>query len=408
MIDMDIRVMIAAAVLVLSAGQLHVSAREGDDGTAPMHVRVAYDVDFEMYFDNREYDVSDFSQSGTIFGARITPSLGLSLRERSGGEHRVMVGIDIMKDFGASPVDPSIAGAGNETETSSRLGNWDLFRDISLYYRYSAQAGRTGVDVCAGVFPRKFMKGEYSDAFFSDSLRYYDNNIEGLLVSFRRPSSYYEVGCDWMGMYGIDRRERFMIFSSGASSLSDMLTLGYSAYLYHYAGAKNVTGVVDNALLNPYMGFDFTHLLDDACELSLRIGWLQSLQNDRQNVGHYVYPHGGEFTARVGKWNAGIENYLFYGTSMMPYFAESDAAGNRYGSLLYPGDPFYKVSMTGKGLGFYDRLEMFYEPDISDFLSVRVAAVLNFNDWVFSGWQQIVSLRFNLQSLLTGRSHRAQ
>ncbi len=40
-------------------------------------VRFAYDVDFEMRFDNREFYRSAFSNSMTIFGARLTPSFGI-------------------------------------------------------------------------------------------------------------------------------------------------------------------------------------------------------------------------------------------------------------------------------------------------------------------------------------------
>lgn len=71
-------------------------------------VRFAYDVDFEMRFDNREYYRSAFSPSMTIFGARLTPSLGLDIYQNRDMSHRLMVGIDVSKDFGASPVSISM------------------------------------------------------------------------------------------------------------------------------------------------------------------------------------------------------------------------------------------------------------------------------------------------------------
>lgn len=367
-----------------------------DDGGK---LKFAYDVDFEMNFDNREYSPSAFSGSRTIFGARLTPAVGLSLQERSGGEHRLMLGIDVMKDFGDSGIPASEASEGNSGEVSPDKANWDLFHEITIYYRYLFRKGRTDIGITAGIFPRRFMEGEYSRAFFSDSVKFYDNNIEGLLFTFRRPSAYYEVGCDWMGMYGVDRRERFMIFSSGNGSLSERISMGYSAYLYHYAGAQNVSGVVDNILLNPFVTFDFS---SDAGlqRLDFTLGWLQSMQNDRKNIGKYVFPHGGEFTAAVRNWNVGLENYLFYGTDMMPYYRNTDFAGHLYGDLLYMGEPFYKVDMDRGGLGFYDRVELFYEPRISDFMSIRASFVLHFNQWTYSGCQQVVTLKFNLQKLL--------
>lgn len=359
----------------------------------------AYDVDFETNFDNREYSPSSFSGSRTIFGARLTPAVGLSLRERSGGEHRLMLGIDVMKDFGDSRIPDSLASDGNQDETSPAKSSLDLFHELTVYYRYLFTKGKTDIGITAGIFPRRFMEGEYSRAFFSDSVKFYDNNIEGLLFTFRRPSAYYEVGCDWMGMFGTDRRERFMIFTSGNAGLSDIFSIGYAAYLYHFAGAENVSGVVDNALVNPSITLDLSDKVS-VQRLDFRLGWLQSMQNDRKNIGKYTFPHGGEFTAAVRNWNVGLENYLFYGTDMMPYYRNRDSAGNLYGDLLYMGEPFYKVDMDGGGTGFYDRVEIYYEPRISDFLSIRASFVLHFNQWSYSGCQQVVSLRFNLQKLL--------
>ena len=39
----------------------------------------AYDADFEMNFDNREYYRSSFSRSMTIFAGRLTPSVRTNL-----------------------------------------------------------------------------------------------------------------------------------------------------------------------------------------------------------------------------------------------------------------------------------------------------------------------------------------
>ena len=117
-------------------------------------VRLAYDLGFEMKFDNREYYESDFSSSMTIFGARLTPAVGLSLSEKCGAEHRLMFGVDVMKDFGASPVSELAAG-GQTQETASRLNNLGLFREILLYYRYDKLIGKTALEIHAGIFPEE-------------------------------------------------------------------------------------------------------------------------------------------------------------------------------------------------------------------------------------------------------------
>lgn len=366
------------------------SAQTSDNGK----VRFAYDVSFDMDFDNREFYKSRFSRSMTIFGARLTPSVGLSINQRNDVVHKMMVGVDVMKDFGASPV----AGV-NSPESLNSQNNKDLFREIILYYKMEKQAGDNSFSLQTGIFPRSSMEGGYSEAFFSDSLMFYDNNIEGILLKLRRPKAYFELGCDWMGQYGVDRRERFMIFSAGEGRVVPMVHLGYSAYMYHFADSRTVHGVVDNILINPYLRLDFSHLAG-LQQLSLRAGWLQALQHDRANVGHYVFPGGGELELGVRNWNVGLSNKLYVGYDIMPYYNSRDAGSNKYGSLLYMGDPFYRVHDDGtEGIGTYDRLEAYYEPRLGNRLKIRLAAIFHFNNMRYSGTQQMVVVKFDLQEL---------
>ena len=346
--------------------------------------RFVYDVDFEFRFDNREYGESLYSPSMTVLGARLTPSAGLQIDASGKSRHRLMLGIDVMKDFGS---DARLSG---------------LFKELTLFYRWDTRFGLTGMTLEAGIFPRGEMRGQYSAAFFSEYHKFYDPNLEGLILKFRRPSAYYELGCDWMGQYGDTRRERFMIFASGEARLANrLLVLGYSGYLYHYAGSREVWGVVDNILLNPYIGADFSERTG-LQSLRFGAGCLVSMQNDRRYVGHYTFPAGGEFHFKLRNWNICVENRLYYGEDLMPYYDSADAAGHVYGGQLYFGDPLYRVSLGGKRLGIYDRLEVYWEPHIADFLRLRVAAAMHFHSAGFSGWQQIVSLVFDLPSSSEG------
>lgn len=358
--------------------------------------RFVYDVDFDMNFDNREYYKSDFSKSMTIFGARLTPSVGMEVRTYDGFEHRVMAGIDIRRDFGASLIPSSIPG-GETPETSPDLQHKALFKEMTLFYRLRRNLGDTKMTMYAGIFPRDASEGKYSRAFFSDSLKFYDNNLEGLLIKFRRPKAYFEVGCDWMGQYGDDRREKFMLFSAGEGKVTPVLSFGYAAYMYHFAGCRTVSGVVDNVLVNPYARLDFSRLMG-LQTFSLRFGWLQAMQNDRRNIGLSIFPYGGEFDIEISHWGIGVRNSLFYGMDMMPYYNESDAAGIKYGSRLYLGDPFYRIHDDGQsGPGMYDRLEFFWETYRNRFLIVKVGALFHFHDFHYSGCQQVVQIGFNLQ-----------
>ena len=381
-----------------------------------LKVRFAYDVNFEMNFDNRE-NTSDLSPSMTVFGARLTPEIGIGVTQGNGTRHRVMLGVDIMKDFGRGPdASPDGLVPGNKG-----YANADLFKEMTMYYRMDRRMGKTDFSLTAGIFPKRFsMSREYSPAFISDSLKFYDNNYEGLLLSFSRPKSCYEVGCDWMGMFGRYERERFMLFSHGRSQILSWLSLGYTAYMYHYACSSTVDGVVDNILLNPWICLDAAPVVP-LQQLSLTVSWLQGAQQDRLNVGEYVFPFGAEFTFDVRKWNVGLRNRLFLGRDMMPYYDSRDAGGFKYGNSLYWGDPFYRLfsgndsRFAGAGssddamplydrsrsIGIYNRLEAYYEPRIADFLYLKVGLVAHFLEAGYAGFHQQVSLIFNLQELLS-------
>ena len=353
--------------------------------SSKVKVGFAYDLNFDMQFDNREFYKSAYTSSMTIFGTRLTPSVGVALEQKNGTRHRLMAGIDVLKNFGAA----------NE--------NSELFKEMTLYYDIQKQLGKTGFEMVAGVFPRRFAEGSYSQAFYSDSLRFYDNNLEGLLLKFSRPKAHFEVGCDWMGMFDTYSRERFQIFSAGEGRVLPFMSIGYAASLYHFSCSGVSDGVVDNALVNPYLRFDLASKAN-LQTLSVRLGWLQALQNDRAHVGHYVFPGGAEVVMEVQKWNVGVKNDMFIGKNMMPYYNTVDNAGYKYGSLLYMGSPFYKVWDNGRdGVGLADRLEIYYAPKFgAPYLDLKVSAVFHFDGEKYCGCRQMVSLNFNLEELLRG------
>jgi hypothetical protein len=372
-------------------------------------VRFAYDVDFETRFDNREYYRSAFSSSMTIFGARLTPMAGFDINQSGKISHRLMAGIDVRKDFGASPVSKLLSGGVDIPETSLSQNNTALFGEMTLYYRLNAHTRKGDVQLYAGIFPRRAVGGEYSDVFFSDSLRFYDNNMEGILLKVSNSRSYWELGCDWMGQLGQVRKEKFMIFSSGERNITQFFKVGYSGYMYHFASSEKARGVVDNILLNPYVSADLATSVGFQ-QFSVRLGWVQAMQHDRVFVGHYVFPAGGELDLVIKKWNFGIRNRLFCGTDMMPYYNSMDAGGDKYGDRLYFGDPFYRMHDDGTaGIGIYDRVEFFYEPQVGPYLKIGVGARFHFHGSRYSGCQQVFSLKFNLLQVFTNaRNDKAQ
>ncbi len=373
------------ALLLLLLTALPVTAEQAV-GRDSSKVKFAYSVNFETYFDNREYKTA-LTNSMTVFAGRLTPAVGFVTRQDNGFSHRLMAGVDVMKDFGSGATGRQVLG------------------ELLLHYRMNKTVGRTEIDLTAGIFPRTFSKGgPYPELFISDSLRFYDNNIEGVMVSFRRPSSMYEIGCDWMGMMGPDTRERFMIFASGQAQLAKFLSIGYHAYMYHYACSWKVDGVVDNILADVSLGFDFTPYAP-LQKLGVSVGYYQAAQNDRLNVGEYVLPYGFESVIDVEKWGVGLQHRCFVGKDMMPYYDSRDAGGYKYGSDLYFGDPFYRMfepqssayrdAGKARAFGVYNKLELYYAPYIGRFLDLRISLIAHFHRR-YTGFQQQFSLIFHL------------
>ena len=363
--------------ILLSVCSVTAGAQSADSSK----VDFVYDVRFDMDFDNREFAKSKFSPSKTIFGARLTPSVGVSVNQSSGFKHKVMLGVDVMKDFGA-PNDSSLLG------------------EVTLYYNLEKEWQKTAFSLQAGIFPRSSMEAYYSEAFFSDQFKFYDNNLEGILLKLRRPKAYFELGCDWFGQYGRTSRERFMVFSGGSGKIFPVLNYGYSAYMYHYANSIKAKGVVDNFLVNPYLELDLAKVTGLQA-FSLRAGWLQTMQHDRKNIGHYLFSGGADVEFDLRYWNFGVHNIFYYGKTIMPLYTVIDSAGVQYGGNLYFGDPFYRVFDDGSfGQGLYDRVEGYYALDLNDYLKLRVTAAFHFTNKGYAGCQQLVRIVFDLQELL--------
>ena len=356
-------------------------------------VKFEYDVDFQYYFDNREFTVSDntYDFSGTFNSAVLTPSAGLSIMQGRRVQHRLMAGIDVWRNMGESVVAGNFPG-----ESNPSVVNLDLFHEIILYYDVHAVLKDGGrFEGVAGVFPRTFSEGEYSQAFYSDETRFWDRNLDGVILKYRNRDFYAEAGCDWMGMKGVARKERFEVFTAGRWSALDWLSIGWAGSFYHYAGSELAPGVVDNHMVNPYVKADFGKA-SGLQELSFKLGFLGTYQRDRLIDNDPCLKGGGHFDFVLRNWNLGLRNMAYAGGNLAPYYYAHDSAGNMYGKDLYRGNPFYKR-------GLYDRAECFWEPKISDFVSLKLAAVFHFADkgdapGVYQGCQQMLSLVFDLDA----------
>lgn len=397
----------------LGQGQLRTS--DGAD-----KVEFDYDVDFQYYFDNGEYKPSHdiFASTQLINMARISPSIGFRFQQDRNTTHRIMLGVDITKNLGENPTGTVKYAV---SENAENLVNAKLFKDIFYYYNYQTRLGNGRFDLFAGIYPRSVMQGSYSRVFFSDITKITDPNLEGLTLRYISPKFCTEAGYDLLGHRGLDRRERFMVYTAGEYKFLDWLSAGWAGTYTRVGGADILISNVDDVMTNPYVKLDLGKKTGFQ-ELSLKAGALVSMQLDRVMEAEPHFPMGAEGVLTIRKWNVGLENTTFFGDNMMYYrkFIYESGNGNTsyYSDLLYLGDTFY-CTFRGYAAG-YNRLELFYEPDIFHAMKMRISAVGhcifppdNAVGW-FLGWQAKASLVFDLdairhpQKAITGNRDRGR
>ena len=301
----------------------------------PLLPELRVEADFTTLFDNTEYASMEGISSETLFGARLTPKVGIEWAYRN----QLMVGAELYQDFGH-----------NKFLSDAKLQLYYAFQD------YNAK-------VYAGIFPRSAMKGLRSPLFFDPSYSFYNNSISGVLARYddSRTPSYVEFAMDYTGMRSFDTRESFAIMSSGMHSLNAQfvhgrIAYGYDFYMGHYAKDYNpetVDGVVDNIMFTPYVELECRNfgvgIGKEWMHLTVRLSYIQSLQRDRINENVWEHPFGGELLVNF-QWN-GVElsNRLYVGKgSLLSYY-------NRYGSNVYHNMPLYR---TDKGI--YDAIALSY------------------------------------------------
>lgn len=332
------------------------------------------DVTFDYYFDNREFDAGEnaFTHSMTIHALRFSPAVGYKVGDKSLSQS-IMVGSEVLKNMG-----------GDRPST-----------DLTLYYNLNARGRRDEVKLYAGLVPKRLLTGEYNEAFMSDSQRFFDAQMEGMLVQWKRRNFVSEFGADWMGMIGTDRRERFKLFAYAEYSLSREISFGVAFDGYHYANALNYGGVMDQNLLEPFVKMCFVHGRNGSDGLSLRASWLVGIQRDRGKGDAFVFPNGLRLELNASTGAFYMRNIFYTGGDMMPMYDGTDAGGYKYGHDLYWGSPFYRTQSS------LDRFELGFEPHRSRYASLKTGFRFYFADggagrggFGFQGWQQCVSLIF--------------
>lgn len=358
-----------------------------------------YNVGFDYLFNNYEhgqcrYEVGEesfypYQHSHTLFGARLTPEVGLLVKQSPSVFHRLRVGIDVFKQMG------------------EEVENLGLFREILLYYNVEAKfrGGRT-LEAYAGCFPRRFSSATgYLGPVFDNEYAWLDPNLEGVLVKYSIDNRLRaELAVDWQGMLGDafspNRRERFRILSDGEWRFAGDFSLGWTASIYHFSKSPVSNNVVDSDMINPRLVWEPFTWMDSA---RLELGGIFTYQLDRKSGWPPVFPMGLLSLQSVSKWNVTVANRFYWGDDLMPFY-EWSFGGITYGRDLYPAAVGFKTLKDTPS--WADWLTIAYQPRIARWLSLDVAVTVHLGEpvpalgaEVFRGCDQRIGVRVDLEPL---------
>ena len=246
-------------------------------------VELTWNIDLGATFDNREGD-GKFAASKTYFLTSLSPEIGLKLNSND----RIAAGAVWIQ-----PVENSIK-------------NGKIYPTI--YYRHEGPKWKFSM----GMFPMSQLKSPLPGFLWSDSLTYYQKNIRGALAQFQTDKGFMEAYIDWRGIQSPNQREAFnIVFHGEANSAKKLFLAGGYVMMNHLAKTGGNTDgqyVVDNFLINPYIGLDFhkTTFLDS---LVIKAGGLLTVERHRK-TGNWATP-GGFWMELLGEWKILLKTEKF-------------------------------------------------------------------------------------------------
>ncbi|MDE6457011.1 MAG: hypothetical protein K2L31_00235, partial [Muribaculum sp.] len=269
-----------------------------------MSQALTWSVDFNSVFDNREGD-RKITAPKTYFFTVLAPEVGVRLTKKD----RI---------------------AGGIVWTQHLTNDWDDGRVTpTLYYRHESKRWSFSM----GMFPRTQLRRELPGFLWCDSLTYFQRNIRGALVQYNMRHGWIEAYLDWRGMQSTTRREAFNIVVHGEGKpRGGVFLVGGNAMMNHFALQKNAPAdqhIVDNFLVNPYIGLDFSRktALD---LLVIKAGALLTVERNRANDDGWKTPAGG-WLELEGEWRwLGLKNSFYMGGKLFPSYGE-------FGAELYQG-----------------------------------------------------------------------
>lgn len=316
-----------------------------------------WNIDFGATFDNREGNETH-TKAETYFLVSLAPEVGMKFTTTD----RIAAG--------AVWVQP--------LENSIKYGK--IYPTI--YYRHEGEKWKFSM----GMFPMSQLKEPLPGFLWSDSLSYYQKNLRGALVQYQTDKGFFDAYIDWRGMQHKDQREAFNVVFHGEYHKTDRIFLagGYAMMNHLAKTSHNNEGqfVVDNFLMNPYIGLDLSKKTSIE-SLVFKAGMLMTIERDRK-AGGWSVP-AGFWCELLGEWKfLGLRNSLYTGGRLFPLYGE-------FSTLLYQGEPFYSST-------FYDRVDLYGKIYRNKYIELEAQLNFNFTASSFIFYQRLL-LNINIGNI---------
>lgn len=231
----------------------------------------------------------------------------------------------------------------------------------TLYYRHESDKWKFSM----GMFPRTQLREPLPGFLWCDSLAYFQRNIRGALVQYEERNGFFDAYIDWRAIQTETRREAFNIMFHGQwRPGARSFLMGGHLLMNHFAKTRHADesqSIVDNFLVNPYIGVDLSRktVLDS---LVVKAGALLTVERYREYNG-WKTP-GGFWLDATFEWRfLGLRNSLYAGGKLFPLYGQ-------FGTLLYQGESYYQSS-------FYNRTDVYARVLRNKYMDLE--AQLNFN-----------------------------
>jgi hypothetical protein len=320
----------------------------------------AYDTDFLLYFDNREYDPASGQTSQTIFGARLAPEIGVQIADSTESVLRLMAGVSYNQPFGA---------------------DWgEVTVKPTVYYRLLFNK----FDINLGLIPYRFLKESLPEYLLSDTISYYNSNLQGALLQYETELGYATLMADWRGMYSYETREAFRVIATGQYKYKWLQVGGY-AMLNHLANSTQTEGVYDDIMINPYVNFSIEQFLPPIDLFNIRIGYIGGFQRERATETSY-FTHAVNLDINF-RWKfIGFRQSLYCGNALYPLYEKQK-------TTLNLGDPWYNNKL-------YSRTDIFFYLYNNRFVNCYASFNIHLNELGHFNCQQQIIAQFNLGRVL--------